>query len=57
MEDSILGFLLNDKLDIVEKIIAQGESLHQVGNINATSTAAEADEYSKLITVVQVSRP
>ena len=50
MEDSILGFLLNDKLEVVEKIIAQGESLQQVGNINATSTAAEADEYSKLIT-------
>ncbi|MGD9874060.1 MAG: Eco57I restriction-modification methylase domain-containing protein [Kiritimatiellia bacterium] len=49
MEDSILGFLLNDKLTITEKIIAQGESLQKVGKINATSTAAEADEYSKLI--------
>ena len=49
LDDSILGFLLNDKLEITEKIIAQSESLQNVGKINATSTAKEADEYSVLI--------
>ncbi len=50
LEDYILGFLLNDKLRITEKIINQSESLENVGKINATSTASEADNYSKLIT-------
>jgi hypothetical protein len=50
LEDYILGFLLNDKLIITEKIINQSESLENVGKINATSTASEADDYSKLIT-------
>lgn len=49
LEDSILGFLLNDKLEITQKIIAQSESLVNVGQINATSTAKEADEYAALI--------
>ncbi|PHR13191.1 MAG: restriction endonuclease subunit M [Aequorivita sp.] len=50
LEDYILGFLLNDKLIITEKIINQSESLENAGKINATSTASEADDYSKLIT-------
>jgi type I restriction-modification system DNA methylase subunit len=49
LEDHILGFLLNDKLIITEKIINQSISLGKVGKINATSTASEADDYSKLI--------
>ena len=49
LEDSILGFLLNDKLEISEKVINQSVSLEKVGRINATSTAKEADDYSKLI--------
>lgn len=49
LEDSILGFLLNDKLDITEKIINQSIPLDKVGKINATSTAGEADNFSKLI--------
>lgn len=49
LEDSILGFLLNDKLEITQKIIEQSESLVNVGQINATSTAKEADEYATLI--------
>ncbi|MDM8559481.1 DNA methyltransferase [Candidatus Parabeggiatoa sp. HSG14] len=49
LNDSILGFLLNDKLEITEKVISQGESLENVGKINATSTAKEADIYSSLI--------
>ena len=43
LQDSILGFLLNDKLEITEKIINQSISIESVGEINATSTASEAD--------------
>jgi type I restriction-modification system DNA methylase subunit len=49
LEDYILGFLLNDKLKITEKVIEQSESLENAGKINATSTAKEADDYSILI--------
>ena len=49
LNDYILGFLLNNKLPIVEKVINQSVSLELVGKINATSTASEADNYSKLI--------
>jgi type I restriction-modification system DNA methylase subunit len=50
LDDSILGFLLNDKLELTEKVINQAESLKNIGKINATSTAKEADDYSDLIT-------
>ena len=49
LDDFILGFLLNDKLAITEKIIRGSVSLTNVGKINATSTAKEADDYSSLI--------
>lgn len=49
LNDSILGFLLNDKITITEKVFGQSESLQKVGKINATSTAKEADEYSVLV--------
>lgn len=49
LDDFILGFLLNDKLPITEKIIEKSISLNKVGKINATSTAKEADDYSVLI--------
>ena len=50
LEESILGFLLNDKLSITHKIISQGEPLSNSGDINATSTAKEADDFASLIT-------
>ena len=49
LEDSILGFLLNDKLPITQKIVSQGIPLSKVGEINATSTAKEADDYANFI--------
>ena len=49
IDKSILGFLLNDKLPITEKVINQSVSLNDVGLINATSTASEADSYSVLV--------
>jgi type I restriction-modification system DNA methylase subunit len=49
LEDTILGFLLNDKLAITQKVINQSQPLSVVGDINATSTAKEADDYASLI--------
>ena len=49
LEECILGFLLNDKLPITQKVISEGEPLSVVGEINATSTAKEADDYAPLI--------
>ena len=49
LEESILGFLLNDKLSITQKVISQGVALSNAGTINATSTAKEADDYAPLI--------
>ena len=49
LDDNIWGFLLNDKLTISQKVIKQCISLSNVGEINATSTAKEADDYSPII--------
>ncbi len=49
LNEHILGFLLNDKIDITEKVFQQGVGLSKAGTINATSTASEADDYSPLI--------
>ncbi len=54
LENTILGFLLNDKLPITLKIINQSQALSVVGEINATSTAKEADDYAPLITEEKV---
>ena len=50
LQESILGFLLNDKITITKRVINQSISLENAGKINATSTASEADDYSSLIT-------
>lgn len=47
LPDNIMGFLLNDKLPITEKVFRQATRLTAVGEINATSTAAEADAYGQ----------
>lgn len=52
LDNYIWGPLLNDKIDISLKVIQQSISLLSSAEINATSTASEADEYSKLITQV-----
>jgi len=43
------GFLLNDKLDLVERVVARCEPLTSAGKINATSTAGEAERFHPLI--------
>ena len=50
LEECILGFLLNDKLPITQKVISKGEPLSVAAEINATSTAKEADDFAPLIT-------
>lgn len=49
LEGYIWGFLLNDKIEITEKIINSSVSITSCAEINATSTAAEADLYHDLI--------
>lgn len=49
LPENIMGFLLNDKLPLTEKVFANSESLATVGQINATSTAGEADDYASCI--------
>lgn len=45
----IWGFLLNNKLELTERIISMSVPLIAACQINATSTASEADEYHNLI--------
>ncbi|WP_341718857.1 DNA methyltransferase [Micromonospora sp. FIMYZ51] len=49
LNDTILGFLLNDKLPLTEKVFNACVPLTIAGKINATSTAAEADDFAALI--------
>jgi adenine-specific DNA-methyltransferase len=52
--DNNLGFLLSDKYEITKKIYDASESLTCVGEINATSTAAEADAFGAHISEAEV---
>jgi hypothetical protein len=45
----IWGFLLNDKLCLVERILERAEPLTCAGRVLATSTAGEAEKYHELI--------
>jgi len=49
LPNSIWGILLSNNVDLIEKIFQKGEPLENVAKVQATSTAAEADEYSKHI--------
>ncbi len=50
LNDNILGFLLSDKFEITRKIIDSSIPLENVGKINATSTAGEAEAFHEFIT-------
>lgn len=50
LPENIWGYLLSDKLDLIKKIIKQSTALTNYAEISATSTAAEADTFSSLIT-------
>ncbi|WP_346862924.1 Eco57I restriction-modification methylase domain-containing protein [uncultured Draconibacterium sp.] len=49
LPDYLWGFLINDKIEIVKRILNQSIRLESAGKINATSTAKEADEMHILI--------
>lgn len=53
LDDNIMGFLLNDRIDVTLKVFAQDAPLESAAKVNATSTAGEADEYSKLVNEAQ----
>lgn len=49
LPESLWGTLLSSNADIIERIFDKSEPLENVAEVQATSTAAEADEYSDYI--------
>ena len=49
MPENNWGIILSDNAKLIQKIFEQGEPLEDVATVQATSTAAEADEYSAFI--------
>lgn len=49
LPEYIWGVIISNNMKIVEKIFRAGVRLDSVATVQATSTAGEADEYSKLI--------
>lgn len=49
MPDYNWGIILSDNAKIIQKIFEKGKPLEQVSTVQATSTAAESDEYSNYI--------
>lgn len=45
LNENILGFILSNKFGVTTKLISTSENLNCAGVINATSTAAQADEF------------
>lgn len=45
LPENIWGFLLSRRIDLLLKLIANTRKLSEVATVNASSTAAEADEY------------
>ncbi len=56
LPENIWGFLLSDKMSLLTKLLKESKPLSEVGNVNATSTASEADEYGAYITEKNSSR-
>lgn len=50
LPENIWGFLLSDKLQLLTKILNGSKPLAELGDVNATSTAGEADSYGSFIT-------
>ena len=49
LPETIWGFLLSDKISLLLKLMDGTKPMSQFGDINASTTAAEADEYSEQI--------
>lgn len=45
LPDKIWGFLLSDRIDVLQRILANSTPLHEVAQVNASTTASEADTY------------
>jgi hypothetical protein len=50
LPESIWGFILSNHIELLSKLIIGADPLANLGEVNATSTAAEADEYGTFIT-------
>ncbi|CAN0506078.1 unnamed protein product, partial [Phaeothamnion confervicola] len=44
-DELLLGFILSDKYDITHKVQSQSVAILSAGQINATSTASEAEDF------------
>ena len=49
LPENIWGFLLSDKIELLLKLIEGTKPLSQFGDINASTTASESDEFGKWI--------
>lgn len=49
MPENLLGFLLSDKIEVINSLIDKSKKLIDVCEINATSTAGEADKFHDYI--------
>ena len=50
LPENLWGFFLSNQVELLQKLIQNSEELQSLGNVNATSTASEADEYGRFIT-------
>lgn len=49
LPDNIWGLILSNNVNAVQSIVSKSDLLENIASVNATTTAAEADEYSKYI--------
>jgi hypothetical protein len=56
LPQSIWGFLLSEGVDIVEKFLPRTEMLSEICEVNASTTAAEADEFGVAISEEEPQR-
>ena len=52
LPENIWGFLLSDDFPLLAKVLRQSASMETLGKINATSTAAESDQFTELLSDV-----
>jgi len=53
LPENIWGFLLSPNLALAPRVIAATKPLSRLGEVNATTTAAEADQYGNFLSSVQ----
>ncbi len=55
LPESIWGFLLSERLQLLPRVMNSAQPLSQFGQVSATSTAAEAEEFGNFFTSQQPS--